>query len=394
MRRGQGLWRKGAGNKAEGGAGDKAGGSVAGGGGGSVAGGGGGEKRVAEGGGQRGAGCGWRVAGRGNVRVAGKERSGWRGESLRVAGGGGQRGAGCGWRVAGRGNQAVDSVVEDSQASQLGSAFQSPEIYRCTSPRNNESSSIATVAVTVGSKHLSHTTGFANRVDLNGCSVDVSVSRGRGFQIDDSRSFHNPLLNHNVHDYKIAEDTNVNSVSESSDSSEICMPDFSSSSGEASHILDGTEAQSANKEDVGFSCPVGTPGQPKKGLSRFYAGKARSFSCLRDVISVKDLAKPESPYTKKRRLTSSTSRLPPLQKNCSSISKKPLQSCKSNLLLAVAMSTEDEDEKSPSGICPRQQAISAPTRCYSLSDLQGARGSLFFIGEKLIVAVTYMSLLS
>ncbi|KAH7436534.1 hypothetical protein KP509_05G024800 [Ceratopteris richardii] len=169
------------------------------------------------------------------------------------------------------------------------SAFQSPEIYRCTSPRNNESSSIATVAVTVGSKHLSHTTGFgldfvrqnvshendlfkrssvdtllqmnaANRVDLNGCSVDVSVSRGRGFQIDDSRSFHNPLLNHNVHDYKIAEDTNVNSVSESSDSSEICMPDFSSSSGEASHILDGTEAQSANKEDVGFSCPVGTPG--------------------------------------------------------------------------------------------------------------------------------------
>ncbi|XWS62751.1 hypothetical protein CRYUN_Cryun06bG0037800 [Craigia yunnanensis] len=39
----------------------------------------------------------------------------------------------------------------------------------------------------------------------------------------------------------------------------------------------------------------------KRGLSRYYSGKARSFACIADVRSVKDLKKQEHPDAKKRK---------------------------------------------------------------------------------------------
>ncbi|KAL5788634.1 hypothetical protein ACOSP7_005583 [Xanthoceras sorbifolium] len=41
--------------------------------------------------------------------------------------------------------------------------------------------------------------------------------------------------------------------------------------------------------------------QKKRGLSRYYSGKARSFTCMADVRSVEDLKKQEHPDTKKRK---------------------------------------------------------------------------------------------
>ncbi|ESR36619.1 hypothetical protein KPL70_022849 [Citrus sinensis] len=42
--------------------------------------------------------------------------------------------------------------------------------------------------------------------------------------------------------------------------------------------------------------------QNRRGLSRYYSGKARSFTCLADVQCLEDLKKKENPEAKKRKL--------------------------------------------------------------------------------------------
>ena len=92
------------------------------------------------------------------------------------------------------------------------------------------------------------------------------------------------------------------------------------------------------------------------GLSQFYVGKSRSFSCLGDVVSLADVVKPENPYAKKRKYNNSissfdrTSQLPPLQKDVATVSKK-------SLLI-----------NSDGNGCQRGIVAS---RSYSFSDLQG-----------------------
>ena len=46
---------------------------------------------------------------------------------------------------------------------------------------------------------------------------------------------------------------------------------------------------------------LGTSFSHKRGLSRYYSGKARSFVCMEDVHSVEDLKKPEHPGDAKKR---------------------------------------------------------------------------------------------
>ncbi|KAG5033669.1 hypothetical protein JHK85_008967 [Glycine max] len=47
---------------------------------------------------------------------------------------------------------------------------------------------------------------------------------------------------------------------------------------------------------------LGTSFPPKRGLSRYYSGKSRSFVCMEDVHCVEDLKKPEHySDTKKRK---------------------------------------------------------------------------------------------
>ena len=46
---------------------------------------------------------------------------------------------------------------------------------------------------------------------------------------------------------------------------------------------------------------LGTSFSQKRGLSRHYSGKARSFVCMKDVHSVEDLKKPKHHDAKKRK---------------------------------------------------------------------------------------------
>lgn len=174
----------------------------------------------------------------------------------------------------------------------------------------------------------------------------------------------------------------LSSLSTHSISSLHDMPgDGQTSSGDGSSGTGEAEVQSAYR---GLSSSYAGTSPPKKGLSRFYAGKSRSFSCLADVVSVKDLAKPESPYAKKRKCNVGRSlngrpQLPPLQKGVASISKRlPHNNGKSTLVLAVVMSAKEEgcDATHEKGLqkcagMERWQGSSLASRSYSLSDLQG-----------------------
>ncbi|KAM1121281.1 hypothetical protein EV1_002864 [Malus domestica] len=48
----------------------------------------------------------------------------------------------------------------------------------------------------------------------------------------------------------------------------------------------------------------------KRGLSRYYSGKSRSFTCMADVRSLDDLKKPENPDAKKRKKHSERKNFP------------------------------------------------------------------------------------
>ncbi|OAY37302.1 hypothetical protein MANES_11G091000v8 [Manihot esculenta] len=53
----------------------------------------------------------------------------------------------------------------------------------------------------------------------------------------------------------------------------------------------------------------------KRGLSRYYSGKSRSFACMEDVQCLEDLKKKEHPDAKKRKKFSERreSHIPPYQ---------------------------------------------------------------------------------
>ncbi|MCO5585600.1 hypothetical protein L7F22_039535 [Adiantum nelumboides] len=176
-------------------------------------------------------------------------------------------------------------------------------------------------------------------------------------------------------------DSNSSSSTSSLSSLHEMLVDGHSSSGDGSSTNGDVEVQSEYRGACSSS--LGTS-PPKKGLSRFYSGKSRSFSCLADVVSVKDLSKPENPYAKKRKCIvgrglHNRPQLPPLQKGVASISKKLPNNGKSTLALAVAMSAKNDGmdttvEKGFQNCTGFGSALDIPlgSRSYSFSDLQGA----------------------
>lgn len=319
--------------------------------------------------------------------------------------------------LRGQSQQEADSPSEENRSVSLSAlCCAPPELYRCLSPRSNEGSSLGIAQSSGCWKPLNSNTSACNNVGFvassevgnQGSILHIQKSATAnfsplntayratvpiGFHCGDEvnehaslGSFSNMLrsssssLQSRIGTSKVG-NLEPDTISESSFSSgDSMLLASSSSSGEASQLSDDTEAQSAYKEPTEPSFSVGASSLPRKGLSKFYAGKSRSFSCLRDVVSVKDLAKPETPHGKKRRVNSSSSGLPPLQKGAASISKKPLHSGKSTLALAVAMNTKEDYQAQASIGPPRYQKSVMPSRSFSLSDLQGAAVSLFFIG--------------
>ncbi|KAK8509152.1 hypothetical protein V6N12_018240 [Hibiscus sabdariffa] len=81
----------------------------------------------------------------------------------------------------------------------------------------------------------------------------------------------------------------------------------------------------------------------RRGISSFYNGKSKSFTSLADACSdpsIKEIAKPENAYTRRRRNLLAINHLRDKNRN-SKRPIRPISSSKSTLALAVAMSSSE-----------------------------------------------------
>lgn len=197
-------------------------------------------------------------------------------------------------------------------------------------------------------------------------------------------------------------------VGDSSSSSSIGR-DSDSSGGESDGDADSGdgEVQSSFKGPLDSLDALEEVLPMKRGISKFYCGKSKSFTSLADAVScssLKEIVKPENAYTRKRKnlLAYSTlfdkNRNSPLRGNSGGISKRPANSNRSTSALAMTMNGNESNNnsessnsnslstapcrpplhphgrKSPnneSSLSPPERTFS-PWRSFSLSDLQCA----------------------
>ncbi|KAL6000021.1 hypothetical protein ACLOJK_034698 [Asimina triloba] len=140
----------------------------------------------------------------------------------------------------------------------------------------------------------------------------------------------------------------------------------------------------------------------RRGISKFYNGKSKSFINLADAAtaaSANDLAKPDNAYNRKRRNVQAMNNYlernrASLLRSTGSISKRPTNSSRTTLALAVAMngsesSKSDEHEPQLPPLHPQGKSSMNPStmnlspslwsfsaRSFSLSDLQGASSGM------------------
>ncbi|KAK4422182.1 hypothetical protein Salat_1800500 [Sesamum alatum] len=157
----------------------------------------------------------------------------------------------------------------------------------------------------------------------------------------------------------------------------LCLSDDSSSIGKNSDLSDnsmdksgaddGEEVQSSYKQGALEAMEALEEVLPiRRGISRFYNGRSKSFITLSDsssLSSIKDLAKPENAYMRRRRNLLACSlnwdknrSCSPLRSNGGGISKRMTGSPRTTLALAVAMNCSDVDnqtgEYNPAGSLP------------------------------------------
>lgn len=106
----------------------------------------------------------------------------------------------------------------------------------------------------------------------------------------------------------------------------------------------------------------------RRGISKFYNGKSKSFASLADAASsttsIKDIAKPENAYIRKRRNllacslawdnNYSKNRSSPLRSNGGGVSKRVVNSSRASLALAATMSSSgiNNAKNENNGPCP------------------------------------------
>jgi len=122
----------------------------------------------------------------------------------------------------------------------------------------------------------------------------------------------------------------------------------------------------------------------RPGLSKFFGGKSRSFSSLAEVSSVTELAKPNNPYAKRRKMgfncplgDKNRSYPPPTRSSGASIAKKlPSNGSRNTLAVAVILGglhEEQPQEQQPAAAAaPMPEIRTFPYRSYSLTDLPHA----------------------
>ncbi|OIT40243.1 PREDICTED: uncharacterized protein LOC109237041 [Nicotiana attenuata] len=131
---------------------------------------------------------------------------------------------------------------------------------------------------------------------------------------------------------KINEEKSLNSCSSSSSigkNSDI-------SEGSMEKTDDSEEVQSSYKSPLNSMETLEEVLPMRKGISRFYNGKSKSFTSLREA-STKDLAKPENAYIRKRRNLLACGLAWDTNKNRGGISKRVTNSSRTTLALAAAM---------------------------------------------------------
>ncbi|KAH7282398.1 hypothetical protein KP509_35G029100 [Ceratopteris richardii] len=158
------------------------------------------------------------------------------------------------------------------------------------------------------------------------------------------------------------------------------LSSLSTSEESSSCSLDeATEVQSSYKGPLSTMCSLEEALPRKRGLSGFFAGKSKSFSCLADVSSVEDLAKPERPFSKKRKFVSVC--IGNKDKTCLHQTQQTLPKAmgfpnksfhgnKYGLSVLGVMSFNGDEQQHDDVDCSRR-FLKTP-RSYSLSDLQGA----------------------
>ncbi|MCD7461876.1 hypothetical protein HAX54_047318 [Datura stramonium] len=122
----------------------------------------------------------------------------------------------------------------------------------------------------------------------------------------------------------------------------------SSSIGKNSDVSEGSMEKTDDSEEVqsSYKGPLSSMEAleevlpMRKGISRFYNGKSKSFTSLREAStasSMKELAKPENAYLKKRRNVLACGLAWESNKNRGGISKRVTNSSRTTLALAAAM---------------------------------------------------------
>ncbi|KAJ8527103.1 hypothetical protein K7X08_029580 [Anisodus acutangulus] len=137
---------------------------------------------------------------------------------------------------------------------------------------------------------------------------------------------------------KMNEDKALNSSCSSSSSSIGENSDISEGSMEKTD--DSEEVQSSYKGPLSSMEALQEVLPIRKGISRFYNGKSKSFTSLREAStssSMKELAKPENVYIKKRRNILACGLAWESNKNRGGISKRVTNSSRTTLALAAAM---------------------------------------------------------
>ncbi|XP_058786007.1 protein OXIDATIVE STRESS 3 LIKE 1-like [Vicia villosa] len=175
-------------------------------------------------------------------------------------------------------------------------------------------------------------------------------------------------------DKMITEEEKAWMLVEGEDEDEQCSSSTTSSIGKDSDeskcgdIDDENEVQNAYKYDEPFNMmeslqdllPI------RKGISKYYDGKSKSFMSLANAVSsssVKDIAKPENAYTRRRRnlmafnLVWEKNRNFLLKSNNGAISKRTISLDRSTVALAFAMNCDSSSscssEESTSSSNPR-----------------------------------------
>ncbi|KAJ4816574.1 hypothetical protein LUZ62_029140 [Rhynchospora pubera] len=179
--------------------------------------------------------------------------------------------------------------------------------------------------------------------------------------------------------------------------------------GDGSDAGDEAEVQSSFKGPLDTMDALEDSLPFRRGISKFYCGKSKSFTTLADAMSrstsAKDLAKPDNAYTRKRKnLLSFNIISKKSHNNCDSFSKKPSSNSSRRKLTDLdtsssgSNSSSSEEDQGQKGLLPplhphsrpaaimigddRNEAMSVPMRSFSMADLQGMVGSSPLIGKR------------